>query len=116
MSSLRRAARRRSGWNPLVRVVVRPAARRRWNLATVPRLHAHTVLLEPQPEGGSTVVVSALPGCVTEGETMEEAREMASDAIRADCESLLADGESLPPDVPEPPRDERLEVALARGE
>jgi antitoxin HicB len=97
-------------------VIVRLAASWRWYPATVPRLLAYTVLYEPQPEGGFTVVVPALPGCVTEGDSMEEAREMASDAIRAYCESLLADGEALPPDVPEPPRHERLEVALSRGE
>lgn len=36
------------------------------------RVLAYTVLYEPQPEGGFTVVVPALPGCVTEGDTMEE--------------------------------------------
>lgn len=79
------------------------------------RVLSYTVLYEPQPEGGFTVVVPALPGCVTQGETLEQAREMAGDAIRAYCESLLADGESLPPDVPEPPRHERVEVRLARA-
>jgi antitoxin HicB len=80
------------------------------------RTLAYTVMYEPQPEGGYTVHVPALPGCITEGETMEEARRMAADAIRGYCESLLADGEPLPPDVAEPPRHERVEVALAHGE
>jgi antitoxin HicB len=73
----------------------------------------YTVIYEPQPEGGYTVAVPALPGCVTEGDTLDEARRMAEDAIRAYCESLLKDGEPLPPDVTEAPVHERLSVALA---
>jgi predicted RNase H-like HicB family nuclease len=76
---------------------------------------AYTVVFESQPEGGFTVHVPALPGCITEGDTLEEARRMAADAIRAYCESLLKEGEPLPPDVPEPPRHERVEVSLAGG-
>ena len=79
------------------------------------RVLSYTVLFEPQPEGGFTVHVPALPGCITEGETIEEARRMAADAIRAYCESLLADGEPIPPDVAEAPRLEQLKVELARG-
>ena len=71
-----------------------------------------TVIYEPQPEGGYTVTVPALPGCDTEGDTLDEARRMAQDAIRGCCESLLADGLALPPDVTEPPVHERLAVAL----
>jgi predicted RNase H-like HicB family nuclease len=79
------------------------------------RVLSYTVFYEPQPEGGFTVHVPALPGCVTEGDTMEEARRMATDAIRAYCESLVEDGEPLPPDVAEVPRHERLEVRVARA-
>ncbi len=82
-------------------------------LASAVPILSYTVLYEPQPDGGFTVLVPALPGCVTEGDTIEEARRMAADAIRAYCESLLQDGEPLPPDVPEPPRHERIEVSLA---
>jgi predicted RNase H-like HicB family nuclease len=37
--------------------------------------------LRGEPEGGYTVAVPALPGCVTYGETFEEALAMAEDAI-----------------------------------
>ena len=76
-------------------------------------LLSYTVLFEPVPEGGYIVTVPALPGCVTEGDTLEEAREMAVDAIKCYCESLLKDGEPLPVDVelPEPVK-EKLQVAL----
>ena len=59
----------------------------------------YTAVFEPQPEGGYTVVVPALPGCITEGDSMKEARKMASDAIKAYCESLLKDNLPLPKDI-----------------
>ena len=40
------------------------------------------VILEPQEEGGYTVTVPNLPGCISEGETVEEAIENIKDAIR----------------------------------
>ena len=36
---------------------------------------------QPEPEGGYTVTVPSLPGCVTYGKTFEEALDMAQDAI-----------------------------------
>jgi antitoxin HicB len=42
-----------------------------------------TVVLEPQPEGGFTVSVPALPEIVTEGDSEAEAMALAEDAIRA---------------------------------
>lgn len=39
------------------------------------------VLLEPDEEGGFTVLVPSLPGVVTQGETVDEALENARDAI-----------------------------------
>ncbi len=58
----------------------------------------YTVLFEPAEEGGYVVTCPALPGLVTEGDSLEEAREMARDAIRAYLESLQKDGRSIPPD------------------
>mgnify|MGYP001610575417 FL=1 len=60
--------------------------------------YSYTILYEPAEEGGYVVTCPALPGLVTEGETLEEAREMAKDAIRAYLESLRKDGLPLPPD------------------
>jgi predicted RNase H-like HicB family nuclease len=39
------------------------------------------VVLEPQPEGGYTVYVPDLPGCISEGETEDEALAMIRDAM-----------------------------------
>ena len=44
------------------------------------------------------VIVPALPGIVTYGETLAEAKTMAVDAIKCHCEGLLKDGESFPAD------------------
>ena len=43
----------------------------------------YTVIFEPQPEGGYTAIVPALPGCISEGGTLHEARDMIRDAIHA---------------------------------
>jgi antitoxin HicB len=57
----------------------------------------YTVLLVPdQEEGGYTVTVPALPGCITEGDTLEEALLNAKDAIRLYIADLVADGEQAP--------------------
>ena len=50
--------------------------------------YSYTVLFEPAEEGGFVVTCPALPGLVTEGDTLEEARAMAEDAIRGYIESL----------------------------
>jgi antitoxin HicB len=66
-------------------------------------LHArsfrYTVLFEPAPEGGyvATIPVFAI---ATQGETLQEARAMARDAIRAFIESLSKDGEEIPIEQP----------------
>ncbi len=62
--------------------------------------HSRTfsVVLEPQPEGGFTVLVPALPEIVTEGDTEEEALAMAEDAIRLVLEDRAARGEDIPND------------------
>lgn len=51
---------------------------------------------DPEPEGGYTVTCPALPGLVTYGETLQEAREMARDAIKGLIEVMLERGESIP--------------------
>lgn len=58
--------------------------------------YQYTIILHPDTEEGYTVTVPALPGCVTQGETLEGAIAMAKDAIRLYVESLIADGEPVP--------------------
>ncbi|MBS0181209.1 MAG: type II toxin-antitoxin system HicB family antitoxin [Nitrospira sp.] len=66
--------------------------------AVAEREYRYTVFFEPAEEGGYIVTCPALPGMATEGETLEEARAMAKDAIRAYLESLRKDGLQIPPD------------------
>lgn len=56
----------------------------------------YTVIFEPAEEGGYVVTVPALPGCVTEGDTFEEAAEMAKDAIGGYLAVLKEIGEEIP--------------------
>ena len=58
----------------------------------------YRILLTPEDEGGFSVAVPALPGCFTQGETIEEAIAMAKDAIALYIESLEEDGEPVPDD------------------
>ena len=54
------------------------------------------LVFEADPEGGYTVVVPALPGCVTYGKDMKEAREMAREAIELYLEDMAENGEEMP--------------------
>ncbi len=58
----------------------------------------YRIRLTKEPEGGYTVTVPALPGCITFGDTIEEAIEMAKEAIGLYIESLRAHGEEVPSD------------------
>ena len=56
----------------------------------------YTIVHEASPEGGYTVRVPALPGCITEGRTREEALENAREAIIGFIEALQKAGEPVP--------------------
>jgi len=58
----------------------------------------YQIILRPEPEGGYTVIVPALAGCVTWGKTVKQARKMAADAIEGYLVSLLKHGEAVPVD------------------
>jgi len=53
----------------------------------------YRILLRKEPEGGYTVTVPSLPGCMTYGETIEEAVKMAEEAIEVYLESLREHGD-----------------------
>lgn len=56
----------------------------------------YRILLRREPEGGYTVIVPTLPGCVTFGETVDEAIAMAREAIELYIEALQGRGEEIP--------------------
>lgn len=60
------------------------------------RTLSYRITLRKEPEGGYTVLVPSLPGCVTYGKTVEKAIEMARDAITGYVESLIENSEAVP--------------------
>ncbi|KXK32977.1 MAG: hypothetical protein UZ01_00399 [Candidatus Brocadia sinica] len=60
------------------------------------KLLNYRILLRKEPEGGYTVIVPSLPGCITYGDTIDEAIKMAKEAIGLYIESLKTHGEEIP--------------------
>jgi predicted RNase H-like HicB family nuclease len=66
-------------------------------------MRRYTVVLDPDSEGrGYTVTVPALPGCVSQGRTREEALQRCEEAIRCHIEGLAADGLPIPEETVAP--------------
>ncbi len=63
------------------------------------------IILEPSEEGGYTVFVPALPGCISEGDTKEDALKNIREAIELYLEPV-EDDMSFSPDA------EELEIAI----
>jgi len=62
------------------------------------RIYNYTVIFKPLEEGGYDVIIPAIPEICTFGDTIEEAREMAGDAIKCYIESALKLNEPIPID------------------
>lgn len=60
------------------------------------KIAKYTAIFEPAEEGGYVVSVPALPGCVTEGDSFEEAVEMVKDAIKGYLFVMKKVGEEIP--------------------
>ena len=54
-------------------------------------LHCN-LIFRPEVEGGFTVIIPALPGCITYGSNLVEAKAMALDAIKAYLQSVRKHG------------------------
>lgn len=59
------------------------------------RVLEYDVVFEEAGEGGYTVYVPSLPGCISEGDTFEEAKKNITEAISAYLESIAKDGEEI---------------------
>ena len=59
-------------------------------------MYTYKILLHKEVEGGYTVTVPALPGCITYGQDVDEAISMAKEAIEIYIEELKDRGESIP--------------------
>ena len=57
-----------------------------------------TVVIHPDEDGGFWTEVPALPGCGSQGDSLEEAIEMTRDAIEGVLEMLNDYGEPIPED------------------
>jgi antitoxin HicB len=60
------------------------------------RTFPYKIQIRPETDGTYTVIVPALPGCLTFGDSIEEAIEMAKEAIELYIESLAARGKEIP--------------------
>jgi predicted RNase H-like HicB family nuclease len=70
----------------------------RRTLSSQSEIRSYTVHFLPAEEGGYTVEVPRLPGCITEGDSFEEALANAHEAIALYLESLAARGFPAPDD------------------
>jgi antitoxin HicB len=61
-----------------------------------PHMAQYTVVLTSDPEGGFVVSVPALPGCITQGDTRDEALRNAREAIELYIEDCIASGDPVP--------------------
>lgn len=60
------------------------------------KILSFSVIYEASPEGGYVVYVPVLPGCHSQGETLEEAEKNIKEAILAYLESLFSHREAFP--------------------
>jgi|APGre2960657423_1045063.scaffolds.fasta_scaffold17351_4 predicted RNase H-like HicB family nuclease len=77
------------------------ALNKKKNANTIKRMKKtfhYNVLIHPEIEGGFTVTVPSLPGCITYGKDLDEAKKMAVEAIQLYLESLDEAGEEIQSD------------------
>jgi predicted RNase H-like HicB family nuclease len=60
------------------------------------------VILIPDEDGGFTVEVPSLPGCISQGDTVEEALANIKEAIELHVADMIANGEEVPEDFGAP--------------
>lgn len=56
----------------------------------------YNAIFHPELEGGFTVIIPSLPGCITYGRDIQEAQKMAADAIKGYLISLKKHKEPIP--------------------
>jgi len=57
--------------------------------------YAFSIHLTPESEGGYSVTCPALPGCYSQGETIDDAIANIREAIALTIEDMVAHGESV---------------------
>lgn len=66
-----------------------------------PQTLQYTIIIQPS-EGGYVAFAPSLPGCMTQGNTLEEAKANITDAIEAYLEVLKEDGDPIPTEKEHP--------------
>jgi antitoxin HicB len=59
-------------------------------------MRTYAIVVGPEESGGYFVIVPALPGCFTQGHTLEECQARAAEAIEVHIAGLEAGGEAVP--------------------
>ena len=65
----------------------------------IKKVYSYSVFYEAVPEGGYVAFAPALPGCHTQGETLEETEKNIKEAIELYLESLMIHKESIPQEI-----------------
>ena len=73
-------------------------------------MRTYSIVLDPDEDSGYTVTVPALPGCVTQGETVDDCVANAREAIELFVETLASAGKPIPEEHQHP---QLLQVTVA---
>ena len=65
-------------------------------------MRTYSIVVDPDDKGGFTVTVPSLPGCITQGDTVEQCLEHAEEAITLYLEELKAAGLAVPDETEHP--------------
>ena len=65
----------------------------------IKKVYSYSVFYEAAPEGGYVAFAPALPGCHTQGETLEETEKNIKEAIELYLESLMIHKQSIPQEI-----------------
>lgn len=76
----------------------------------------YTVVMEPEEDGGYSVHCPALPGCVSQADTREEALENIQETILLVLDVMNEDGTPIPAETPEVITEEIRQILKAREE
>jgi len=79
------------------------------------RMHRFTVVIEADETGGYYAFCPALPGCYSQGETLEETKTNITEAIQCHLEGLLKLGEPLPQEREEFVGTIQIPIPVAHG-
>ena len=60
------------------------------------KAYNYKVILEPDETGGYVVICPSIPGCYSQGETIQEALDNIKEAIELCLEDIMAEGEHIP--------------------